>query len=35
LEQRATSPQRQVELLEALLRLPAGDLKATLDHAPT
>ena len=32
MEQRATSPQRQVELLEALLRLPAGDLKATLDH---
>ena len=32
MEQRATSPQRQVELLEALLRLPAGELKATLDH---
>jgi signal transduction histidine kinase len=32
LEQRATSPQRQLELLEALLRLPGGDLKATLDH---
>ena len=32
MDQRATSPQRQVELLEALLRLPAGELKATLDH---
>jgi signal transduction histidine kinase len=32
LEQRTHSPQRLLELLEALLRLPAGDLKATLDH---
>ena len=32
MEQRALSPQRQLELLEALLRLPAGELKATLDH---
>ena len=32
MEQRITTPHRQVELLEALLRLPAGDLKATLDH---
>jgi signal transduction histidine kinase len=31
-EQRTASPQRQLELLEALLRLPGGDLKATLDH---
>jgi two-component system, OmpR family, sensor kinase len=32
LEQRTHSPQRLLELLEALLRLPAGDLKTTLDH---
>jgi two-component system, OmpR family, sensor kinase len=32
LDQKTSSPQRQLELLEALLRLPAGDLKATLDH---
>ncbi|MCD6044011.1 MAG: Sensory box histidine kinase, partial [Burkholderiales bacterium] len=32
LDQKTASPQRQLELLEALLRLPAGDLKATLDH---
>ena len=32
MEQRTISPQRQLELLEALLRLPAGDLKTTLDH---
>jgi two-component system, OmpR family, sensor kinase len=32
LDQKTSSPQRLLELLEALLRLPAGDLKATLDH---
>jgi two-component system OmpR family sensor kinase len=32
LDQKTASPQRQLELLEALLRLPAGDLKTTLDH---
>ena len=32
LDQKTASPQRQLELLEALLRLPAGDMKATLDH---
>ena len=32
MEQRTHSPQRLLELLEALLRLPAGDLKTTLDH---
>ncbi len=32
LDQKTASPQRQLELLEALLRLPAGDMKATLEH---
>jgi two-component system OmpR family sensor kinase len=32
LDQKTASAQRQLELLEALLRLPAGDLKTTLDH---
>ena len=32
MDQKAASPQRLLELLEALLRLPAGDLRATLDH---
>src|SRR5919109_3831561 len=32
LDQKTASPQRLLELLEALLRLSAGDLKATLDH---
>lgn len=32
LDQKTASPQRLIELLEALLRLPAGDMKATLDH---
>ncbi len=32
LDQKTASPQRLLELLEALLRLPAGDLKTTLDH---
>ncbi len=32
MDQKTASPQRLLELLEALLRLPAGDLKTTLDH---
>jgi signal transduction histidine kinase len=32
LDQKTASPQRLIELLEALLRLPAGDMKATLEH---
>jgi signal transduction histidine kinase len=32
LDQKTASPQRLLELLEALLRLPAGDMKATLEH---
>jgi signal transduction histidine kinase len=32
LEQKTATPQRFLEVLEALLRLPAGDLKTTLNH---
>ena len=32
MDQKTASPQRLIELLEALLRLPAGDMKATLEH---
>ncbi len=32
MDQKTASPQRLLELLEALLRLPAGDLKTTLEH---
>ena len=32
MDQKTASPQRLLEVLEALLRLPAADLKATLDH---
>jgi signal transduction histidine kinase len=32
LDQKTSSPQRTLEMLESLLRLPAGDLKATLNH---
>jgi signal transduction histidine kinase len=32
LEQKTSSPQRTLEMLESLLRLPAGDLKATLSR---
>jgi two-component system OmpR family sensor kinase len=32
LDQKTATPQRLLEVLEALLRLPAADLKTTLDH---
>ena len=32
MDRKAPPPQRVLEMLESLLRLPAGDLKATLTH---